>query len=111
MPWTGHRGNGLLVLEPRDARGGAVPARPHSRGGPCRYRAGRRRALQLAMARRLAVPELFAVAAEQYLPVADTVGDTAERRVVAVLLARAADQAAMIGDYRLTNGCSPRRSR
>jgi hypothetical protein len=63
----------------------------------------RRRALQLAMARRLAaVPELFAVAAEQYLPVADTVGDTAERRVVAVLLARAADQAAMIGDYRLT---------
>ena len=62
----------------------------------------RRRALQLAMARRLAaVPELFAVAAEQYLPVADTVGDTAERRVVAGLLARAAEQAAMIGDYRL----------
>ncbi|MEN3265502.1 AAA family ATPase, partial [Pseudonocardia sp.] len=34
----------------------------------------RRRTLQLAMARRLAgVPELFAVAAEQYLPVADAV--------------------------------------
>ena len=40
----------------------------------------RRRALQLAMARRLAeVPELFAVAAEQYLPVADAVDDAAER--------------------------------
>ena len=62
----------------------------------------RRRTLQLALARRLAaVPELFAVAAEQYLPVADMVGDTAERRVVAGLLARAADQAAMIGDYPL----------
>ena len=36
----------------------------------------RRRALQLAMARRLAgVPELFAVAAEQYLPVIDAVDD------------------------------------
>ena len=40
----------------------------------------RRRALQLAMARRLAeVPELFAVAAEQYLPVVDAVDDAAER--------------------------------
>ena len=39
------------------------------------------RALQLAMARRLAgVPELFAVAAEQYLPVVDAVDDAAERR-------------------------------
>ena len=47
----------------------------------------RRRALQLAMARRLAaVPELFAVAAEQYLPVADAVADAAERRQVAGLL-------------------------
>ena len=40
----------------------------------------RRRALQLAMARRLAtVPELFAVAAGQYLPVIDTIDDPAER--------------------------------
>ena len=39
-----------------------------------------RRTLQLAMARRLAeVPELFAVAAEQYLPVVDAVDDPAER--------------------------------
>ena len=62
----------------------------------------RRRALQLAMARRLAaVPELFAVAAEQYLPVADAVGDAAERRQVAGLLRRAAGQATLIGDYAL----------
>ena len=64
----------------------------------------RRRALQLAMARRLAeVPELFAVAAEQYLPVVDAVDDPAERRRVVGLLRRAADQAALIGDYALVN--------
>ena len=66
----------------------------------------RRRALQLAMARRLAaVPELFAVAAEQYLPVAGAIEDTAERRAVAGLLRRAAGQATLIGDYALVN-CS-----
>ena len=55
----------------------------------------RRRTLQLGMARRLAgVPELFAVAAEQYLPVVDAVDDAAERRQVVGLLRRAADQAA-----------------
>jgi signal transduction histidine kinase len=64
----------------------------------------RRRAMQLAMARRLAsVPELFAVAAEQYLPVADAVEDVAERRQVAELLRRAAGQAGLIGDYALVN--------
>ena len=64
----------------------------------------RRRALQLAMARRLAgVPELFAVAAEQYLPVVDAVDDAAERRRVVGLLRRAADQAALIGDYALVD--------
>jgi signal transduction histidine kinase len=62
----------------------------------------RRRALQLGMARRLAgVPELFAVAAGQYLPVADAVDDPAERRAVAGLLRRAADQATLIGDHAL----------
>ncbi len=62
----------------------------------------RRRAVQLDMARRLAaVPELFAAAAEQYLPVTGAVRDTAERRAVAGLLVRAAEQAEMIGDYRL----------
>jgi len=64
----------------------------------------RRRTMQLAMARRLAgVPELFAAAAEQYLPVADAVGDAAERQVVVGLLRRAAGQAAVIGDYALVN--------
>jgi signal transduction histidine kinase len=63
-----------------------------------------RRASQLASARRLAqVPELFAVAAEQYLPVAGAVGDPGERRVVVGLLRRAADQAALIGDHALVN--------
>ena len=97
-------GEGLLVAEPgahpavrfrhdqiREAVMGALNPR-------------RRRALQLAMARRLAsVPELFAVAAEQYLPVADAIGDAAERRQVAGLLRRAADQAGLIGDYALVN--------
>ena len=56
------------------------------------------------MARRLAaVPELFAVAAEQYLPVIDAVDDAAERRQVVGLLRRAADQAALTGDYALVN--------
>ncbi|MEV4509155.1 AAA family ATPase [Dactylosporangium sp. NPDC049525] len=64
----------------------------------------RQRAVQLAMARRLAgVPELFAVAAEQYLPVVDAVDDAAERRRVVELLRRAAGQAALIGDYALVN--------
>jgi signal transduction histidine kinase len=64
----------------------------------------RRRTLQLAGARRLAaVPELFAVAAEQYLPVVDEVDDPAERRRVVSLLRQAADQARLIGDYELVN--------
>ncbi|MDT7636384.1 MAG: hypothetical protein QOC83_672, partial [Pseudonocardiales bacterium] len=65
----------------------------------------RRRALQLAMARRLGeVPELFAVAAEQYLPVADTVEDPVERARVVRLLRRTADQAQLTGNYALVNG-------
>ena len=64
----------------------------------------RRRALQLVMARRLAaVPQLFAVAAEQYLPVLDAVTDAAERRRVVGLLRRAADQARLIGEYAQVN--------
>jgi signal transduction histidine kinase len=64
----------------------------------------RRRAVQLAMARRLAgVPELFAAAAEQYLPVIDAVDEAAERRQVVGLLRRAAGQATLIGDYALVN--------
>ena len=50
----------------------------------------RRRALQLAMARRMAsVPELFAVAAEQYLQVLEDIDDPRERRQVVSLLRRA----------------------
>ena len=95
---------GLLVAEP-----GAHPAvrfrhdriREAILGG---LDPQRRRALQLAMARRLAaVPELFAVAAEQYLPVAGAVGDAAERRQVAGLLRRAAGQATLTGDYALVH--------
>jgi signal transduction histidine kinase len=64
----------------------------------------RQRTVQLAMARRLArVPELFAVAAEQYLPVADAIGDAEERHQVVGLLRRAALQASVIGDYSLVN--------
>ncbi len=64
----------------------------------------RRRDLRLAVARRLAaVPELFAVAAEQYLSVADAVDDPGERRQAVGLLRQGAGQAAMVGDYPLVN--------
>jgi signal transduction histidine kinase len=65
----------------------------------------RRRRLQLAMARRLArVPELTAVAAEQYLPVVDAVDDPAERQRVVDLLRRAADHArAVATDHALVS--------
>jgi signal transduction histidine kinase len=66
--------------------------------------AGRRGGLQLAMARRLAgVPELFAVAAGQYLPVIEAIEDPAERDQVVRLLQRAAGQATLTGDYALVN--------
>jgi signal transduction histidine kinase len=64
----------------------------------------RRRTMRLTMARRLsAVPELFAVAAEQYLGVADVVDDAAEKRQVVGLLRRTAGEASLIGDYVLVN--------
>ena len=64
----------------------------------------RRHTLQLAMARRLAaVPELFAAAAGQYLPVTGAVDHPAERRQVTGLLRRAAGQARLTGDYTLVN--------
>jgi hypothetical protein len=64
----------------------------------------RRRTLHLGMARRLAgIPELFAVAAEQYLQVVDAVDDVAECRQVVGLLRRAAGQARVIGNYSLVN--------
>jgi predicted ATPase/signal transduction histidine kinase len=64
----------------------------------------RRRSVQLAMARRLAAaPRFFAAAAEQYLPAIRAVTDADERRQAARLLRRAADRAALIGDYTLVN--------
>jgi signal transduction histidine kinase len=96
--------DGLLVVEP--GRHEAVRFR-HDRIREVILRAldpQRRATLQLVMARRLAgVPDLFAVAAEQYLPVLDVVDDAAERRVVVGLLRRAADQAALIGEYALVD--------
>jgi predicted ATPase/signal transduction histidine kinase len=60
----------------------------------------RRRSVHLELARRLAVkPELFALAAEQYLPVIDTITDAAERSQVVALLRRAAEQATLVGEY------------
>jgi len=62
--------------------------------------AKRRRTMQLTLARRLVgVPELFAVAAEQYLPVIDAVTDPAERSQLVALLRRAAEQASLVGGY------------
>ncbi|WP_330186377.1 AAA family ATPase [Dactylosporangium sp. AC04546] len=96
--------DGLLVLEP--GMHPAVRFRHDRIREVVLGRVGprRRRRLQLTMARRLAtVPELFAVAAEQYLPVVDAVDDAAERRRVVGLLRRAAGQAVVIGDYVLVN--------
>ena len=59
-----------------------------------------RRSLQLALARRLAAtPELFAVAAQQYLPVIDAITAAAERTHVLALLRRAAEQATLVGGH------------
>ena len=59
-----------------------------------------RRSLQLALARRLAAtPELFAVAAQQYLPVIEAITDAAERSHVLALLRRAAEQATLVGGH------------
>jgi signal transduction histidine kinase len=92
--------DGLLVMEP--GTNDAVRFR-HDRIREAVLRAldpRRQGTLQLAMARRLAgEPELFAVAAEQYLPVLDAIDDAAERRRVVGLLRRAADQATLIGDF------------
>ncbi|MEV6896493.1 AAA family ATPase [Amycolatopsis sp. NPDC051372] len=92
---------GLLLLE----RGAVRFRHDRIRDAILRGLSRRRRsALQLAMARRLAgAPGLFAVAAEQYLPVLDAVEDLAERREVTELLQRAAGQAALIGDHTLVN--------
>jgi signal transduction histidine kinase len=66
--------------------------------------AHRRGSLQWEMARRLAAePDLFMVAAEQYLPVVDAVDDPTERRRVVELLRRAAANARSVGDHVLVS--------
>jgi diguanylate cyclase (GGDEF)-like protein len=60
----------------------------------------RRDALRLRLARRLAArPELFAVAAQQYLPVIDAVREPRERRTVVDLFRRGAEQAKILSNY------------
>ena len=60
----------------------------------------RRGALQLDLARRLVtMPDLYAVDAQQYLPIIDAVEDANERRRVVAMLHRAADDASLIGDH------------
>jgi signal transduction histidine kinase len=95
---------GLLVTD-----AGSVPAvrfrHDQIREGILRGLSGEQReAVHLAIARRLApIPELFAVAAEHYLPVVDALEDPVERQAAAELLARAADQAALIGSHALVD--------
>ncbi|QRP42703.1 AAA family ATPase [Amycolatopsis sp. FDAARGOS 1241] len=96
--------DGLLVVEP------GSPERVRFRHDRIRevildgLAPRQRRTVQLAMARRLSgVPELFAVAAEQYLPVIDAVTDAAERQRVVGLLRRATDQTLLTGDHALAN--------
>ena len=95
---------GLLVMDPgaRDAvRFGHDRIRDAVLGGLEREQ---RHDLHLDLARRLSqVPELFAVAAEQYLPVVGAVDDPDERRLVVRLLRLAADQASLIGEHVLIN--------
>ncbi|MCP2322249.1 diguanylate cyclase (GGDEF)-like protein [Hamadaea flava] len=60
----------------------------------------RQHRLQLAMARRLAtVPDLYAVAAQQYLPALDAIHDTDERHLVAGLLRHAVEQAKLVANH------------
>ncbi len=94
--------DGLLVMEPGVRE--AVRFR-HDRIREMilrRLRPERQHALELGMARRLAVvPDLFAVAAQQYLPVIDAVRDADERRMVTRLLRRAAERATLLANYPL----------
>lgn len=71
-----------------------------------RLRPRRLRARRLRLARRLAArPGLYAVAAEQYLPVIDAVHGADERRQVVGLLRRAAEQAQLLSNYAVVERC------
>jgi diguanylate cyclase (GGDEF)-like protein len=97
---------GLLVMEPGPPE--AVRFRHDQIMQIILQRMGarRERSLRLHLARRLAArPTLFAVAAQQYLPVIDAVTEVAERRRVAKLLIAYADQARMISNFALVDRC------
>ncbi len=95
-------GDGLLVLEPGPEGGDVVRFR-HDRVQEAvlhRLTSEAQCALRLSLARRLAErPELFAVAAEQYLAVWDAVDDAAERQRMRELFRRAADEARLFSNY------------
>ncbi|MCW6008234.1 diguanylate cyclase [Micromonospora sp. CPCC 205371] len=60
----------------------------------------RRRTVRMHLARRLALrPELYAVAAQQYLHLVDAVQDPGERRQVVELFRRAAQQARLVSNH------------
>ena len=94
--------DGLLVLEP----GGREAVRfRHDRVREAvlsHLGADRQRAVRLRLARKLVRrPELYAVAALQYLPVVDAVTDPDERRTVVGVLRRAAEQAKLLSGQAL----------
>jgi signal transduction histidine kinase len=96
---------GLLVMDPGE-REAVRFGHDRSRDAVLRRMdPQRRRDLQLDVARRLArVPDLFALAAGQYMPVVDAVMAVGERREVVGLLRRAAEQATLIGDHARVSG-------
>jgi diguanylate cyclase (GGDEF)-like protein len=99
--------DGLLVIEP----GVHEAVRfPHDRLREAilnRLAPPRHNTLQLDLARRLApATDLFAVAAQQYLPVIDAVADTDEQRVVTDLFRRTADQAKILSNNTLVQKLS-----
>jgi diguanylate cyclase (GGDEF)-like protein len=64
-----------------------------------------RRAVRLQLARRLAIrPDLFAVAAEQYLHAVDAVDAPDERRQMVELFRRAAGEARLVSNYAVMEG-------
>ncbi|MCK9894471.1 diguanylate cyclase [Frankia sp. AgB32] len=93
---------GLLVLEPESHQSVRFH---HDRTHEAllgALTAEQRRVLRLDLARRLARrPAYFAAAAEQYLHVTDAVLAPAERRVVAGLFRRAADESVVVANHAL----------
>ncbi|ABW16409.1 serine/threonine protein kinase [Parafrankia sp. EAN1pec] len=94
--------DGLLVLE-SDSRPGVRFHHDRTRESVLGVLGAQAlRAERLRLARRLAGRgEFFAVAAEQYLPVADSVHAPAERQLMVGLFRRAADEAKMLSNYPL----------